>query len=273
MKDKVTQRIIAYVENALPAAEAKAFAAELELNADLRAMESGLRSVLRAESNAARDEGELPQAFDDAVMRRIRVAPPPQSHMSGARPDVIFSSFRETIFGSTRMQAIFATTCSLLLIVALSPDLRGSRPTLSGEHANYLSMYDATGDASSARIINAMTARIPAGYRAVSLDVKGWSRPGEHVDVVWLAELQSKSVSALIIQNARVLSNERDPSAGDDAEGMSTVTILVRAEDAAKVELARATGVIALSPRDGEIAEENPVEEFILRGGSLIPKA
>lgn len=275
MNEKSTQRIIAYVEDSLSAADRKTVAAELELDPNLRAAEKGLRRVLQAESNAALDTGELPQTFDDAVMRRIRVAPPPHSRASESGVDSFVSYVRETLFSSSRMQAVLITSCALLLMVTVSPELRGlaSRARPASITSHDLSMYDAVSNASSARIINAMTARIPAGYRAVSLDVKGFSRPGEHVDVVWLAELQSKSVSALIVQDARVLSNESDPAAGGDAADLSTVTILVRAEDAAKIELARATGTLALSIRDTADLEESPVEEFILRGGALIPKA
>ncbi|MBN8549866.1 MAG: hypothetical protein J0M12_11175 [Deltaproteobacteria bacterium] len=274
MNEKRTQKIVEYLENALSEADRKSFCAQLDLDKTLRAQERGLRLVLKGESLAACSNAELPDSFEDSVMRRVRVATPPQAIGATASVGPILSFAREALLHPSRLQALLASTCALLIIFAFSPSLRSGLSTFrEGRNQSYLVMYDAVRNAPTARIINAVTARIPPGYRAVSLDVAGAPRPGEYVDVMWLAELQAKSVSAIIVENARVLSNEQDPSATDNPVGISTVTILIPAADAARIELARATGTVVLTPRDAASPQDGGVEEFIERGGTLSPKA
>ena len=80
MKELVTQQVVEYLEGSLSAEDSKAMRAQLEVSPELRAQEQGMRRVLQAENLAAVSEAELPDAFEDAVMRRLRVTPPPQAH-------------------------------------------------------------------------------------------------------------------------------------------------------------------------------------------------
>jgi pilus assembly protein CpaB len=106
-----------------------------------------------------------------------------------------------------------------------------------------------------------ITANIPEGYRAVTIkvdarsSVEGWARPGAKVDVVWASTVGGDMAVTVIVQNAKVLSAERQT----DAEGKSqkdkeqvlpsTVTLLVTSDDAAKIQLASTTGTMSLSLR------------------------
>lgn len=161
----------------------------------------------------------------------------------------------------------------------------------------------------SIRPTNAITANIPEGYRAVTIrvdatsSVEGWARAGANVDVVWASMIRGKQAVTPIVQNARVLSAERQVSA-DTQPGVpvpSTVTLLVTADDAAKIQLATTTGSLSLSLRgdddtgkgssgssitiDDLLGTKNQAEavksdgtvriggeEFYLRDGNLVPK-
>jgi Flp pilus assembly protein CpaB len=107
---------------------------------------------------------------------------------------------------------------------------------------------------------SAITANIPAGYRAVTIrvdarsSVEGWARPGARVDVVWSSTVNSKPAVTVIVQNAKILSAERmtDSDIKTAKEGLtlpSTVTLLVTAADAAKIQLASTSGSLSLSLR------------------------
>ena len=107
------------------------------------------------------------------------------------------------------------------------------------------------------RPTNAITTNIPEGFRAVtiSVDVKsgveGWARPGARVDVAWTSNLLGKPGLTVIVQNALVLSAERQLSANADPNTPvpSTISLLVTAKDAAKIQLASTTGQLTLSLR------------------------
>jgi pilus assembly protein CpaB len=107
------------------------------------------------------------------------------------------------------------------------------------------------------RPTNVITSNIPEGYRAVtiSVDVKsgveGWARPGARVDVAWTSTLLGKPGLTVIVQNALVLSAERQLNANAEpgAPVPSTISLLVSAKDAAKIQLASTTGQITLSLR------------------------
>lgn len=107
------------------------------------------------------------------------------------------------------------------------------------------------------RPTNAITANIPEGYRAVTIrvdvtsGVEGWARPGAAVDVVWASAIRGKQAVTVIVQNAKVLSAERQME-NNQAQGASvpsTVTLLVTADDAAKIQLASTAGSLTLSLR------------------------
>ncbi|MCS6962275.1 MAG: Flp pilus assembly protein CpaB [Deltaproteobacteria bacterium] len=101
---------------------------------------------------------------------------------------------------------------------------------------------------------NLITANIPEGYRAVTIrvnetsSVEGWARPGANVDVLWVSSINGKQGLTTIVENAKVLSAERqiDPNAQGSATVPSTVTLLVTSQDAAKIQLASTTGTLSL---------------------------
>lgn len=107
------------------------------------------------------------------------------------------------------------------------------------------------------RPTNALTAAIPEGFRAVTINVnatssvEGYALPGAKVDVVWASKIRGQAGVTVIVQNAKVLSAERtqDPNAKPGAPVPSTVTLLVSADDATKIQLASTTGSLSLSLR------------------------
>lgn len=106
-----------------------------------------------------------------------------------------------------------------------------------------------------------ITARIPDGYRAVTIRVdaqsavEGWARPGAKVDVVWATTIRGKSTVSTIVENAEVLSAEQSTDAqGSAGAGKpmaipSTVTLMITAQDAQKIQLAKTTGTLSLTLR------------------------
>jgi pilus assembly protein CpaB len=121
---------------------------------------------------------------------------------------------------------------------------------ISGQplHMDYISNVKPT---------TAISADIPAGFRAVSIkvtatsSVEGWARPGSKVDVIWASRIRGEPGVTVIVQNAKVLSAERQVSS-DTQPGMpipTTVTLLVTAEDAQKIQLASTTGSLSLNLR------------------------
>lgn len=106
------------------------------------------------------------------------------------------------------------------------------------------------------RPINELTAEIPEGFRAVTIgvdirtSVEGFVRPGARVDVVWASRIRGKPSITTIVENAKVLSAERQTRA-NVAESVvpNTVTLLVTVRDAQKIQLATTTGKLNLSLR------------------------
>jgi len=109
----------------------------------------------------------------------------------------------------------------------------------------------------SVRPTNVITANIPEGFRAVTIrvdaqsSVEGFVRPGARVDVVWASSIRGKPGITTIVQNARVLSAERqtDKEQQKGAAVPNTVSLLVSAQDAQKIQLASTTGKLSLSLR------------------------
>lgn len=116
----------------------------------------------------------------------------------------------------------------------------------------------------SSRPSSLITADIPEGYRAIAIrvdvtsSVEGWARAGAFVDVVWNSTIRGKPAVVVIVQNAKILSAEREredkdqPSQGGVVP--STVTLLVSAADAQKIQLAQSTGSLNLQLR-GEASQ------------------
>jgi pilus assembly protein CpaB len=129
----------------------------------------------------------------------------------------------------------------------------------------------------SVRPNNPLTPSIPEGYRAVTISVdarssvEGFALPGARVDVVWASRIRDKPAVTVIVQNAKVLSAERNMNAETAATGVvpSTVTLLVTADDAAKIQLAQTTGSLSLSLRGdneapkGDAARSITIDELL----------
>ncbi len=107
---------------------------------------------------------------------------------------------------------------------------------------------------------NILTARIPEGFRAVSISVnaetgvEGWARPGARVDVVWTSTHRGRMIVSTIVENAQVLSAERSveslPQGSSTSVPLPThITLLVALKDAQKVQLAKASGALSLNLR------------------------
>ena len=120
--------------------------------------------------------------------------------------------------------------------------------------------------------VNALTASIPAGYRAIAIpvdatsSVEGWAQPGARVDVVWVTEFTGKNTASVVAHNAKVLSANRrteairgnlqpkpGAAAGSGDQGIPpTVTLLLSVQDSMKVRLASLHGKLGLVLRGAE---------------------
>ncbi len=108
-----------------------------------------------------------------------------------------------------------------------------------------------------AQITNPLIQRIPTGFRAVTINVnatsgvEGWARAGARVDVHWIAELNGERTATRIVENAQILSAERqvEPSANPSAPIPTTVTLLAQENDAQKISLAATAGQLILHLR------------------------
>ena len=157
---------------------------------------------------------------------------------------------------------------------------------------------------------NILTARIPEGFRAVSIPVdaesgvEGWARPGARVDVVWTSKHRGKMMVSTIVENAQVLSAERSTEAVPTNSLSSTplpkhVTLMVAIKDAQKIQLAKASGTLSLNLRgdvdssqagSGTITVDNLLKrrdresmdvvegtvsmggkDYVMRAGELVP--
>jgi len=139
------------------------------------------------------------------------------------------------------------------------------------------------------RPTNALTVKIPDGYRAVSISVdvrssvEGWARAGAKVDVVWASRVRGQAAVTVIVQNAQIISAERQTAeAAQQGAGVpNTITLLVTASDAAKIQLAQTTGSLSLSLRgdqDPGKADSNPsitttLEDLYPRSAQEAPAA
>lgn len=101
---------------------------------------------------------------------------------------------------------------------------------------------------------------IPPGHRAVTINidkrsgVEGWARADSRVDILWThVGKDGRKRVAVLVPYAKVLSLGGSTGRGQAAEGdkqqggSTTVTLLVTAQQAKKVELARTLGDLSLS--------------------------
>ena len=151
--------------------------------------------------------------------------------------------------------------------IGLSPRSVKSFEEIKGHYARSMIAPDSplSGDyLTQVRPNSAITASIPEGYRAVTIrvdatsSVEGWARAGASVDLVWTSNVRGKQAVTIIVQNAKILSAERqvDPNTAPGAPVPSTVTLLVTAPDAAKVQLATSAGSLSLNLRgDNDIGK------------------
>jgi pilus assembly protein CpaB len=104
---------------------------------------------------------------------------------------------------------------------------------------------------------NVLTAKIPEGFRAVTIrtdsltSVGGFARPGARVDVNWSTRINGAPAIVPIVENAEVLSADSQTTNQEGTAGIvpNTVTLLVTAEDANKIQLATSSGSLSLSLR------------------------
>ena len=101
---------------------------------------------------------------------------------------------------------------------------------------------------------NPVIASIPAGYRAVSINVnqttavEGWATAGASVDVMWVTDALGERSVVNIVQNAKVLSAERQTeNSTEPGQPIPTaVTLLVSEKEAPKIGLAQTSGQLML---------------------------
>ena len=127
---------------------------------------------------------------------------------------------------------------------------------------------------------SAISQTIPPGFRAVTVPidkirgVEGWARAGSKVDVYWQTTRQGTTSLAVIVENAQVLSTDRNisPDSPADAPVPGSVTLLVNNQDAKKLSLAIGTGTISLAlrgdqdPTLGQPGGLTTVEDLIYGG-------
>jgi pilus assembly protein CpaB len=140
--------------------------------------------------------------------------------------------------------------------------------------------------------VNALTASIPPGYRAIAItvdatsSVEGWAQPGARVDVIWVTTFTGRRTASVIAPNAKVLSANRrvegaaapaaraisQPRAKKGEEGIpATVTLLLTSRDAMRVRLAALHGRLSLVLRgiddSGMAGSTVPIGEGSLYSG------
>lgn len=127
-----------------------------------------------------------------------------------------------------------------------------------------------------------VTSKIREGQRAVTIytDVQsageGWVRPGSRVDVLWISKFQGQPALTVIVQNAEVLSADRQI----DIKNLSslgtvpaTVTLLVSSDDANRIQLAQSTGKLTLNLRgDADSGKGDRGTDSIVTLTNLVPR-
>lgn len=109
-------------------------------------------------------------------------------------------------------------------------------------------------------VTNPIVSGIKKGYRAVTINtnatssVEGWARAGAHVDIHWIASMAGELSAKLLVENAKILSAERqaDPNVDAATPIPTTVTLLTTGKDAQKISLASAQGSLVLHLRGYE---------------------
>lgn len=118
--------------------------------------------------------------------------------------------------------------------------------------------------------VNALTASIPHGFRAVAIavdatsSVEGWAQPGAQVDVIWVTKDYGPQMAYVVASNAKVLSANKKaqgarPDKTSSTETPTTVTLLLSVKDAMRVRLAAMNGRLALVLRGMEPEKPRPL--------------
>ncbi len=118
-----------------------------------------------------------------------------------------------------------------------------------------------------AKHVNPVVANIQPGYRAVTINVnatssvEGWASAGAFVDVHWISDVTGQKTATLIVQNAKILSAERqvENQQNGGQPVPTTVTLLVGDKDAQRISLASTGGALALLLRGNEDANKASV--------------
>ena len=130
-----------------------------------------------------------------------------------------------------------------------------------------------------------LTVKIPDGMRAISLrsdevvGVAGFLLPGTHVDVlVTMKPPTGDAVTATVLQDVQVLASgqKTEPDPEGKPVTATVVTLLVKPEDAERVDMASTQGIVHFILRNGvdrEQRETTPVQFSELAGGPVKPVA
>jgi pilus assembly protein CpaB len=139
--------------------------------------------------------------------------------------------------------------------------------------------------------VNALTASIPSGYRAIAISVdatssvEGWAQPGARVDVIWVTKDFGTQMAYVIAPNAKVLSANKKAEGArvegkeSETEIPTTVTLLLSVRDSLRVRLAALNGRLALVLRgiDSESTKPgSPISEgalFNLNNKPVLPNS
>ena len=283
-----------YLDSALSESDRHTFAALIAEDASLQREERAYRRLHAAERLAESEADSLPPTFEHAVMRRVRVAEPPHDNSA---LHAMLTALSSLLSGFALRPQLTASLSLAFLALTVTPLVVLHGGNVSDEAIPSKDLYDPSREQPYMRLVNAVTARIPEDFRAVSIDVSGWAVPGDKVDLMWLYQEQKKSTISLIARDVQVLSVERENETPSDGPRQSTVTLLVPAADPGKIPLAASTGKLALSIRtpsgDRQMTAPAPlsavsdtasqpeldflgpggqVERYILRDGRLVPR-
>ena len=130
--------------------------------------------------------------------------------------------------------------------------------------------------------VGGLPALIPEGMRAMTLrvddtiSVAGFVRPGHHVDILTTIDVdkvQGKTFSKAILQDIQVIATGQEIENNDEkkAKVVSTVTVLVKLEQAERLTLAANAGMIRLVLRS--LDDDSQIQTPGVSLSSLIPQS
>lgn len=132
-------------------------------------------------------------------------------------------------------------------------------------------------------VVNPITAQIPVGYRAVTINtnitssVEGWAQAGARVDVLYRSQIRNEQGVTVIVENAKVISAERRIAEESNVAGVpvpSTVTLLVTEDESLRVHLGANSGMLHLVLRGDDDVKSNPgrsltAQDLLLGSGQM----